>query len=76
MLYTTMTAMMERLRGMTIFTKTVHLEAPSISAASSSSRGMLFSKKLRTMITLPTATTPGRNSAHILPSRPVCLTMR
>ena len=27
-------------------------------------------------ITLPTATTPGRNSAHILPSRPVCLTMR
>ena len=46
------------------------------SAASSSSRGMLFSKKLRTMITLPTATTPGRNSAHILPSRPVSLTIR
>ena len=76
MLNTTITAIIERLSGTTILIKVVHFEAPSISAASIISCGILCSKKLRTIIMLPTATPPGRNSAHMLSIKPVSLTIK
>ena len=76
MLKTTMTAMIGRESGMMILKKMVILLAPSISAASLSEPGMLFSKKLRAIIMCETARPPGTNMAHTVPIRPVSLTMR